>query len=182
MVQLSQQQHANARRHAWHRAALAIGLGRKYKCRSLGLVTSLVLALAAGCQKSSPLLLITVPTGYRGAFIIHTGDPTGIGLKDDGGTYRCNVPKSGVLKIRGKGPFYTWHGLKVSFANGDIIPISDQGENLGDDVVAYWSGGSAPGGMVYGFIGTRPEAQAWYKETETGEVIPGKVRDQPKNK
>src|SRR5207245_2469197 len=103
-------------------------------------------------------LHITVPNGYRGAFIVYTGDPAGIELREVKGTYSCNIPESGVLRIRGEGPFYAWHGLKVSFANGDNIPISTENKGLPDDVVAYWPGGSRPGEMLYDFIGTKTEA------------------------
>jgi hypothetical protein len=98
------------------------------------------------------------------------------------GVYRCLIPESGILKVQGKGPFYQWHRTEACFANGTDIPIvrPDEEDTFPEDVIAFWSGGSRPGGMIYDFLGTKAEAKSFQKETASGEVTPGGIRKSDK--
>jgi hypothetical protein len=129
-----------------------------------------------GCQSQSGRVHFIVPNGYRGAVLIYTNQPDGITLEVRDGRYVCEIPETGILRIKGNGPFYKWHSTTASFANGDPILLAHEPERLTENAVAFWSGGSRPGGLVYDFIGTRAENQSFRHETATGEVRPGGVR------
>ncbi len=131
--------------------------------------------LFAGCDKKSPTIHYVLPNAYRGAFIIYTGQPDGVVLQKRSNEYTCVIPPSGVLKVKGPGPFSSWHAVKASFANGEPIRVAYEWEHLDKDLVAFWGAGGRDGGMLYDFIGTKQENEVFQKETATGDVKPGRV-------
>jgi len=129
-----------------------------------------------GCARRSPTIHYVLPDNYRGAFIVYTSRPEGTSLINKDGTYVCTIPNSGILEVKDEGPFYSWHGTTASFASGDEIVIASHEDNLDDDAVALWWGGSRPGGMLYDFIGTKSEARLFKKAIASGPVNPGAIR------
>jgi hypothetical protein len=89
----------------------------------LCVVGVVVLNVFAGCERKALCVHFIIPIGYRGAFLVHTGQSSGVLLQEKDGVVTCVIPKSGVLDVRGDGPFYYWHTVRASFDNGTPIPI-----------------------------------------------------------
>src|SRR5262249_9604745 len=100
-------------------------------------------------------------------------------LRYKDGCYTCIIPENGILHVKGKGPFYRWHSTTATFASGNSIPEGT--ERLSEDVVAFWHGGSRPGGLLYDFIGTKAELAAFRKEIERDEIRSGGVVEKEQN-
>jgi hypothetical protein len=88
------------------------------------------------------------------------------------------IPDSGILRVKGDGPFYGWHRLKASFVNGDIIPIGVEtgADELGGKAVALWGGESRTDNRIYHFVGTASEFVAFSKESAAGPIKLGEVQ------
>jgi hypothetical protein len=117
-----------------------------------------------------------LPEGYRGGLLIRTDRNDGVELKAANGVFTCPIPAEGILSIKGKGPFFEWHRVQASYANGDSIPIGRPNDSLPDDVVAYWSGGSSSEGVIDYFVGTRAESLKHFKESAAADPKVGGVR------
>ncbi len=140
------------------------------------MLSALILCLA-GCSRESGTVHFVFTAGYRGAFIIYTSKADGITIDDSPETtHMCVIPPSGILHVKGKGPFYKWHGTTAAFDNGESIPMASQMRFVPDGVVAFWDGGSRPGRMLYDFIGTNEEAKRFRDQTAAGDVIVGGIK------
>jgi hypothetical protein len=131
-----------------------------------------------GCQGKSPTIHYVLPNGYRGAFMVITGQPDGVEPRGHNGRYICNVPESGVLRVRGKGPFDGWHSITAAYSNGEVIPIEMEVDDLRQERVAFWYGDSRPGGRIYFFVGTSAQNKQFRNETALGPPkVLGRVRE-----
>jgi hypothetical protein len=118
-----------------------------------------------------------VPDGFQGAILIYYDTPDGITLKKDNDQYTIRVPSTGVLRIRGKGPFFGWCSLTASYENGRNIPVAYEPEKLAKDTIAFWPHGSRNNKFIYDFVGTRSENKEFSELAGTGDIIPGRVRE-----
>ena len=128
-----------------------------------------------GCQRKSPSIHFVLPNGYRGAFLIRSDQADGSELQEKAGRYTFIIPESGTLKIQGAGPFYDWHSVSASFVGGEVISVPNEPERLKPDQLALWTDDSAPGGVIYFFVGTRDEHESYRQKTATGPVRLGGV-------
>jgi hypothetical protein len=138
-------------------------------------LTSALVMVVGGCGQSSIRLKLVLPNGYRGAFIIYTEQADGVAMSVENGAWTCKIPESGVLKVKGKEPFYRWHALEVAFEDGTAVPIAWENE-LPSDKVGLWLGGSRSGNMLYDFVGTSQEHDGFLKSARAGPVTVGGIR------
>jgi hypothetical protein len=109
--------------------------------------------------------------------LIYTNQPDGVSLEPKDGCYEITIPSNGILKVRGPGPFYQWHTLSASFANGGPLPVANDPDAIGETTVALWPGGSGQGGLVYDFVGTPARHRVFSKEESPDRLRPGRVSD-----
>jgi hypothetical protein len=127
-----------------------------------------------GCSAKSPEVRYVLPNDYRGAFVVYTGQADGVSLERTGQRYTVIIPPKGILRVKEKAPFYDWHTTTASFSTGDVIPIGN--DEMDQNTVAFWHGGSRPGGLVYEFIGTKLEWLAFREKTASAEIAVGGIR------
>jgi hypothetical protein len=148
-------------------------------CRLL--FVSILVLIVGGCQSRSNHIHFVLPIGFRGAVLVYPNQSDGTNLEKKEGRYTCIIPESGILRIKGAEPFYQWHSLSASFANGAAIPIAHEPERLSEHTIAFWPHGSTQEGenaqYLYDFIGTKTENEAFCKATATGKVVPGGVQE-----
>src|SRR5713226_752149 len=94
----------------------------------LGYVLMALACSSCGSQRCDHIHYV-LPNGYRGAFLIYNEREDGIELRPNKGQITCVIPNTGVLRVKGKGPFYEWHSTTASFANGVPIPIASESED-----------------------------------------------------
>jgi hypothetical protein len=149
------------------------------RCRVTLLGTAAIaLSAVCGCHRfvTSPHVHYVVPIGFRGAIVVYTNDAAGTSLPSQKNSYTCIVPETGILRLREKGPFYSWHTTSASFADGTSIPVAQPDASIEDETILFWSGGARPDGMIYDFVGTKAEKKLFDKETAAGDIVPGRVR------
>lgn len=140
------------------------------------IVWMLLSTLGTGCERHSPLVHFILPQGFRGAIVVYVNQLDGLVLANTRGVYECRIPETGILKVRGEEPFYSWHRKRASYEDGTMIPVAQETENLADHVVAFWSGSSDSRGFFECFVGTKREAKVFYQETAAGDAKPGSVQ------
>jgi hypothetical protein len=149
-----------------------------------------------------------IPKGFRGAFLIYTNQAAGVEPERAGVTYTLVIPESGVLRIKGAGPFSQWHDSVASFQDGPPLLNGYTGQPpppppgtrpvgpFPDELIALWAGGAGeevtvePGKVVktgpasprihYWFVGTKKEAAAFFRETADRRINDIKVGGVPK--
>jgi len=62
---------------------------------------ALVMGVCQGCQSKPNKVEFVVPNGFHGTFIVKSDDPGGIVLEKVEGRYVVQIPKNGVLGIKG---------------------------------------------------------------------------------
>jgi hypothetical protein len=136
-----------------------------------------ILIMVVSCRARSPHVHIVLPDGFRGYFLIYPNQPDGAKIEPNGDEYTVQIPKGGVLRIQGDGPFLSWHSRSAAFENGMEIPMASHEENLPQDKVAFWGGGTRSenhGPMhFYYFVGTEAEHKS---HSSSITITPGSVK------
>jgi hypothetical protein len=120
--------------------------------RKIALILLLAgIAVAVGCSRNSaPRLVVEIPAGFSGNFVMEMGNKTAAPLQQDGNVYTVTVPRSGKLSTS-----TVLVKPKVEFRNatdGSIWGLSQSAFTTGD--------GISVGGKIEFFVGTRKEYEA----------------------
>lgn len=107
---------------------------------------------ATGCStnNSSPHLVVEIPAGFSGNFVMEMGNRSSAPLQQNGDLYTVTVPRSGKLSTS-----TILVKPKVEFRNatdGSIWGLSQSAFTTGD--------GISVGGKIEFFVGTRKEYEA----------------------
>jgi hypothetical protein len=122
-----------------------------------------------------------IPNGFRGGIVIYPDQPDGVELKKTDGVWQIEVPKNGILRIRGRRPLLdTWCKETACFASRkkiripvDLREVNDEGQILMDRQGSR----ARNNGPLYcfSFIGTKSETKAArLEDTDT----PGSIRSE----
>src|SRR5262245_37917960 len=129
-----------------------LSLGRSLRVLQLSILS---VVLCSGCTKRSPHIRVVVPTGFRGAVLIYVEQPNGLIVKPQDNRYVLTIPPEGILRLKERAALRDWHTLSACFLNDEEIPVAWEEEQIPEGVVAFWGGGSRPGGLTYDFIVTK---------------------------
>jgi hypothetical protein len=116
-------------------------------------VFAVLLILAVACSKrtsQSPQVIVEIPSGFSGNFVLEMGVKTAPPLQEYGDTYLVVVPRSGKLETA-----TVLEHPKVDFKNatdGSIWGYSESKFTTGD--------GISVGGKIEFFVGTRKDFDA----------------------
>jgi hypothetical protein len=115
-----------------------------------------------GCGRAAIPVRFIIPDGYRGEVIIYYDEPAGNELPTADGVLVVQVPGSGILHIKDKGPFFSAHTVTASYASGQDLPYGFGAGSVGDDMVAFRDLGSGVRDhvrYVHYFVGTKKEME-----------------------
>lgn len=107
---------------------------------------------ASGCSRnnSTPRLVVEIPAGFSGNFVMEMGNKNSPALQQDGNVYTVTVPRSGQISTS-----TVLVKPKIEFRNatdGSIWGLSQSAFTTGD--------GISVGGKIEFFVGTRKEYEA----------------------
>jgi hypothetical protein len=99
---------------------------------------ALTLCALAGCGPAH--VHFVLPDDFRGAFAIMPDQPDGIELRKTEGCYVIPIPETGILRIKGDGPFGSYLAT-ASFDSGMPIWSSKRiDDKPAQGTVALWGG------------------------------------------
>ena len=133
---------------------------------SILILFTLALIAAVGCSKhtSEPALIVDIPKGFNGNFVLEMGTRGAAPLSREGDAYLVEVPRSGKVVTS-----TSLQKPKVTFRNatdGNVWGLSESGFTTGD--------GISVGGKIEFFVGTRKEYEAEEsKKNHSGASEPG---------
>jgi hypothetical protein len=122
-------------------------------------ITTLILALSVGCGDSSIHILITVPTGYRGALRIYQRQPGGTPLNLENRSTELAFDSHGSLRLEGDSPSRKWHTMSSRFSDGTPIQVITQPQNAPPSAFGLWPLGGVRNNEEWFVIGTREDLE-----------------------
>lgn len=119
-------------------------------------VSMLLLLAAIACSKqgSAPRVVVEIPPGFSGNFVLNMGVRTASPLPNEGGVYLVTVPKSGRLNTS---TFFDKPAIEFKNASGGSIRGFSQSVFTTGD-------GISVGGKIEFFVGTQQEFEAEQKK------------------
>jgi hypothetical protein len=126
----------------------------------------LLLIAAVGCSKhsSASVLIVDIPKGFNGNFVLEMGNRSAAPLSREGDAYVVEVPRTGkvVTSTSVQKPQVTFRNA----TDGSVWGFSESGFTTGD--------GISVGGKIEFFVGTRKEYEAEEsKKNHSGASEPG---------
>src|SRR5262245_46917843 len=105
----------------------------RWAWRLLALIAT---ACSLGCNETPVLVHYELPNDYRGPLVIATRCPDGQVLEQDSrGRFRVVVPASGVVKVKGDGPFYCLTKSTASYRDGRHVLVNPPPDLINDKTV-----------------------------------------------
>src|SRR5690348_11806538 len=128
------------------------------------LVITLV-ELCTGCESKPAEVHFLIPNGYRGVFKVVVDQPDGTIIPKKDGRFIVEIPKNGLLKIKGENPFHSPR-YTAAFMDGKTIPYGKEFLGNPPKGIALWDLGvqvrykdDQPINTICWFIGTNEEFQ-----------------------
>jgi hypothetical protein len=141
-------------------------IARVLLCQTAALAAGML--LAGGCDSSPSSARFVVPVGFRGAIQIVPHAANGVEASTSGGVEVYKIPPSGLLKLKGPGPFARWQQMNAVYDDGTPLPTDSDLEAAVDgtaqhrggreDAIALWTIASDEDGVLWMYVGTREEA------------------------
>lgn len=145
----------------------------------------------AGCDNRMPDAVFVLPKGFQGAILIQGHDPAGEEPQFKKGQLIYEIPRNGILKLKGEPPFTRWQSKTAICDDGtplltdlDITPDLDgntryRGPITDSEPIALWTlftvheEGESEKQWMY--LGTRGEMKS--ANSDSDRLVPGAPLD-----
>jgi hypothetical protein len=85
-------------------------------------------------------------------------------LQGDAARCTCAIPPSGILLVKGNGPFSNWHTLSASWDDGSTLPAPDDDHPVSAETVALWSMFSLHDNTIWYYVGVKAEKEKFARD------------------